>query len=276
MGLLNCVTVLSKTVVMAEKVRRIPIVLAAPNGQVALEDEEARTMVLKGGVHYFGDGLRISTRAMMGHIKTLKMHTDNIANFGVPGYQKKLPVATSFVEYLGPDGIDEVHSTEIGRLRRTKRSLDFALNTVGYLQRLNAAGGVELTRDGRMKLDKDGNLLSLDDKAILSSAGAPIRFPFVPENIDTQITVGTDGRMTVLNPKTQKTEFVGKIGIVTTHGVMAENIDLKQGFVEDSNVMLADEYVHMMPIRRHFEANRQLFIIQSDQLSRTIQELGRA
>ena len=40
--------------------------------------------------------------------------------------------------------------------------------------------------------------------------------------------------------------------------------------------MLAKEFTALVPIRREFEANRQFFLIQSDSLSRMIQELGKA
>ena len=45
--------------------------------------------------------------------------TDNIANYAIPGYQRKEPVVTSFVEFLGPNAVDQATNTEIGRLRRS-------------------------------------------------------------------------------------------------------------------------------------------------------------
>mgnify|MGYP006200332063 CR=1 FL=1 len=68
---------------------------------------------------------------------------------------------------------------------------------------------------------------------------------------------------------------VGALGVVSQDGSTAAEVDVKQGYVEDSNVYLQKEYTSIMPVRRQFEANRQLFIMQSDQLSKMIQELGR-
>ena len=232
-------------------------------------------MVLQGQVNYTGDGLTISTRAMVTQLAVVNVHTDNISNFGVPGYQRKDPVVTSFAEYLGPNAIDKATSTEIGRIRQSGNPLDFALNTKGYFQKMNAAGGVELTRDGRMKLDQDGYLRALDDKKILSAAGVPLRFTTIPKDLAKQVKVSPDGTVTVFDNQQGKTIPMGRLGIVSQEGSIAAEVDVKQGYVEDSNVYLQNEFVSIIPLRRNFEANRQLFILQSDNLSRMIQELGR-
>lgn len=232
-------------------------------------------MVLEGRLTYQGDGMTISTRAMNTQITRLKTHTDNIANFGMPGYQRKNCIVTSFVEYLGSNGLDESISTEVGRLRRTDNPMDFAISTSGYFQKLGKDGNIELTRDGRFQLDKEGHVLALDGKQILSAAGIPMQLPVIPTDLVNQVRVSTDGEMTVFDEKRNEVLPVGRIGVANQDGSVVSDIDIRQGHVEDSNVYLQREFVSIMPLRREFEANRQLFIIQSDALSRMIQELGR-
>ncbi len=70
-------------------------------------------MELKGYV-YANDGLTLSIKAMHTQLALLNVHTDNIANFGIPGYQKKEAVVTSFAEYLGPEAVDSATNTDIG------------------------------------------------------------------------------------------------------------------------------------------------------------------
>jgi flagellar basal-body rod protein FlgF len=232
-------------------------------------------MLLQGYV-YDSDGLTISTKAMHTQMVQLNTHTDNIANFGVPGYQKKRPVVTSFAEFLGPNAVSEAVDTEIGRLRKSGQPLDLALNSQGYFQRVSNAGTVELTRDGRFQLDKDGWLRSLDGKKILSSAGTPIRFSTMPVNPSKEVKVSPEGDIQLYNPSTGKSIAMGRLGIANAQGAAAGPADVRQGYVEDSNVLLQQEYVAIMPLRREFEGNRQMFILQNDALSRMIQELGRA
>lgn len=231
-------------------------------------------MVLKGYV-YANDGLTISMKAMHTQMSLLNVHTDNIANYGVPGYQKKNPVITSFAEYLGPNAVDSATSTEIGRLRQSGQPLDAALNSQGYFQKLNAYGGVDLTRDGRFRLDQDGYLRAMDGKQILSQAGLPIRFSVIPENLDKNVEITPSGEIHVYDAKKGKAISMGTLGVANEQGAAAGKVDIKQGYVEDSNVMLQNEYMAIMPLRREFEANRQMFILQNDNLSRMIQELGK-
>lgn len=233
-------------------------------------------MQLQGYVYAAGDGLAISTKAMHTQLALLNVHTDNIANFGVPGYQKKESIVTSFAEYIGPNAVEAVTNTEIGRLRKSGNPLDLALSTKGYFQKINALGGVELTRDGRMQLDKDGSLRALDGKQILSASGVPIKFSIIPDDLDKEVKISPNGDISVYDPKAGKMVSMGRLGVASETGGAADTVEVVQGYVEDSNISLQQEFVSIMPLRRQFEANRQMFIIQSDALSRMIQELGRA
>lgn len=232
--------------------------------------------VLKGRLESHGPGLAISTRAMTATLHQMAMHTDNVAHYGVPGYHRKDPVITQFVEYLGANAIDETISEEIGRIRRTDNPLDVALNTPGYFQKVDMTNGrIEETRDGRMKLDGEGNLLAIDNKPILSTEGAPIQLPFIPHSIKEDVSITPEGTIKVFNRETGNTLTVATLNVVTPEGTPIKDVDMRQGHVEDSNVFLQNEFSRLLPLRRQFEANRQLFLIQSDNLSRTIQELGR-
>jgi flagellar basal-body rod protein FlgF len=231
-------------------------------------------MVLRGYV-YSNDGMTTSIKAMHTEMVMLNTHTDNIANFGIPGYQKKRPVITSFAEFLGPNAVDEAVDTEIGRLSKSGNPLDVALNSKGYFQRVTESGSVELTRDGRFHLDKDGWLLSLDHKKILSTSGTPIHFSIMPIDLEKEVKISTTGDIQVYNAKTGKAVSMGRLGVANEQGAAAGIPDIKQGYAEQSNVLLQEEYVALMPLRREFEANRQMFIMQNDALSRMIQELGR-
>ena len=231
-------------------------------------------MELKGYVSNQGDPLGISARAMLTQLAILNVHTDNIANYAIPGYQRKEPVVTSFVEYLGPQAVDRATNTEIGRLRKSGNPMDLALNNQGYFQKLNAMGGVELTRDGRFHIDKDGYVRALDGKQIASSSGQPLRLALVPADLQANLTVSPNGDIQVYDTKKGRLEAVDRIGVVSETGTVADGVDVKQGYVEDSNVMLPNEFVGMVPLRRIFEANRQIFLLQSDALSRMIQQVG--
>lgn len=230
-------------------------------------------MKVYGGIYYNEDGISTSIRGM--HLQTALMATanDNVNSFGKVGYQRRVPIVSSFAEYIGHNGISEVIDTKPGRIRMTKRPLDLALIKEGYFQ-YQTPEGIKQTRDGRFKIDKDGYLLTLDERRVLSNTGEPIKFKVLPDNLD-DIKISKDGTIKCLDAKNKKIVDVGQLSVVSSKGDILADVDVRQGYEEDSNVTLQNEFFALVPIRRNFEANRQLLIIQNDQLSKTISELGR-
>lgn len=230
-------------------------------------------MRLYGGVSS-DDGFTTSIKGMHLQTQLLAISDENINNFGKIGYQRKIPVVSSFTQYLGANALSEVKDNAVGRIRTTGNSLDFALAKNGYFQ-YQTPNGVELTRDGRFKLDKNGYMLTQTDFKVLSSNGQPIKFKVIPNELK-DIKVGLDGTITSMDPDKKESYKVGKISVVSDKGSIASEIDVRQGCTEDSNVRLESEIYGIVPVRRNFEANRQLFILQNSELSKVIQELGRS
>ena len=138
---------------------------------------------------------------------------------------------------------------------------------------LNTDGSIELTRDGRLKLNEKGELLGLEDQKILTQGGSPIVFPFLPDEMK-DIKIDTNGKVFVFNPETQKMEYVDTIGVVSSDGKAVLEPNIKQSCLEFSNVNLAQEFLEMLPYRKNFDANRQLFRLQNEALTSAIQQLG--
>ncbi len=231
-------------------------------------------MKLYGGIDMNDGGMIASLKDMYLQTNIMNIHNENIQGFNKVGFQRKVPVVSSFVEFLGTQALSENVDEEVGRIKITKNPLDAALATRGYFQ-VETPNGIQLTRDGRFMLDKDGNLLTLQNYKVLSNEGLPIKIKSIPKEL-TDIKIEKDGTIKYLNKNDLKLYETGKIAIVSSEGTIMQNPDLKQGYVEESNVAMHEEVFSLVPIRRNFEANRQAFLIQSDILSRTIQELGRS
>lgn len=229
-------------------------------------------MEFKTGVRYIDNGLKTSIRAMQVQSALIDISNDNVNGFDKVGYQRKEPIVSQFTEYLGLNGISTTLDDKSGRITNTSNPLDLAIASKGYFQ-TKSNDGVKLTRDGRFKLDKDGNLLTLTDAKVLADNGSQIKLHIVPENIK-DIVVNSKGALSVFNKNTKKLEFVANVGVVDSNGVAITNPDVKQGYNEYSNVDLAREFLGMMPIIRGFDANRQIFMIESSNLSKTISQLG--
>ena len=229
-------------------------------------------MQINGGVRFCESGMRASIRAMHVHSELIGMINENVAGFDKVGFQRREPVVSSMTEFIGVHGLSTTVDDEVGRIIVSKNPLDIAMANKGYFQ-IQTPNGVKLTRDGRFKLDKEGNLLSLEDFPVLSDAGMPIKLPVLPENLD-KIIVDNKGKISVYNPSNNTLTDAGVLGVVDANGVAVINRDIKQGYNEYSNVALQNEFLKVKPIVSNFEANRQIFLIESNNLQKVINQLG--
>ena len=231
-------------------------------------------MIIRGGINYVDKGMTASLMAMHLQSEIIAINNENITGFDKIGYQRQDPVVSSFTEFIGVHGLSKSTDDQVGRIMVSDNPLDCAIAVKGYFQTMDK-DGIKVTRDGRFKIDNQGNLLTLQDAQVLSNAGMPIQLPFVPEKLE-DIKINEKGEIRVFNAKTLKQEFAGTIGVVDTEGRLVARPDIKQKFNEWSNVSLQNEFLTMMPTIRNFEANRQMFLIQNQNLQKVINQLGRA
>ena len=231
-------------------------------------------MQIDTGVSYIEHGLKSAIKGMQISNTIVQTTNQNVIGFDKVGYQRKEIVNSSFAEFIGAEAISTVTDDKVGRLTLTSNPLDLALANKGYFQ-VQDATGVKLTRDGRFKMDKDGNILTLNDAKVLGTDGLPIKSSIIPKNAK-EIAVNSKGDISVFNPKTKVLEKMGTLGIVNTDGSVVLDPQVKQGYNEYSNVSLEKEFLGMMIPLRNFDANRQMFMIESSILSKTISQLGSA
>ena len=231
-------------------------------------------MLIRGGVRYTDNGIKIALKAMQLQQAIVGITNENVTGFDKIGYQRKEPVVSSFTEYLGVNGLSSATDTTIGRISTSDNPLDLALNNKGYFQ-VQGRDGIRLTRDGRFKLDKEGNLLTLENQPVLSNSGAPIKLPFVPDKIK-DVVVNTKGQVSVFNKNTKRLDKVATLGIVDSNGVGVVNPEVAQGFLEYSNVAIQNEFLNLMPTLKAYDANRQVLMIENSVLQKTISQLSSA
>lgn len=228
--------------------------------------------MINGGVHFTERGIVQNIRAMRMQTYLMGITNENVVGFDKIGYQRKIPVVSSFAEYIGEDAISTTTDDRVGRLVLTENPLDIALAEKGYFQ-IKTKDGIKLTRDGRFKMTKDGEILSLDGSQVLTNMGTPLVLPVVPEKLN-DITVDLNGVVRVLNKKTRKFETAGTLGVVSQDGIAVLAPNVRQGYNEHSNVDLQTEFMQAMMYPKTFEANRQLYQIQNSNLQRVISSLG--
>lgn len=231
-------------------------------------------MKLAAGINFDASGIAQSINAMQMNMDIMGIFSENVVGFDKVGYQRKEAVISSFAEYIGTNALSHSVDEQVGRIVMTQQPLDLALSDKGYFQVLNKDGSIELTRDGRFKINKEGELLTQQDQKVLSSGGSPLVLPCLPQELN-KIKIGLDGKVGVFDDEKRGLITAGTIGIVSSDGTAINSNCIRQGYLESSNVQLDKEYIEISNYRKSFSANRQMFKIQNNNLSNVIQTLGR-
>ncbi len=214
-------------------------------------------MIIKGGIDYFEPGMRSTLRAMHLQTEIMAVHSNNINGFDKVGYQRKDPVVSSFTEYVGCHALSTAVDDQPGRISISPYPLDLALSNKGCFQVLGK-DGIKLTRDGRFHYDKDGNMLTLENEKVMANDGTPIVLPCIPSTPN-DVVVDLSGNISVVDRAKNKILKVGTLSVVSTSGVAVVDPGVRQGFTEDSNVILSQEFMSAYPVKKTFEANRLMF-----------------
>lgn len=173
-----------------------------------------------------------------------------------------------------------------GNLQQTGNPLDLAIAGQGFFQVQRADGTTMYTRSGSFKLDNTGNVVTGDGDLLIPA----ITIPFTAQ----QIIVGQDGTVSVLLPGVPQATQIGQIQLVrfgNPSGLISEGANLylnstssgppqqgspgfstgfgmiRQSFLENSNVNIADEMVNMIIAQRSYESNAKAIQAAEDMLA---------
>jgi flagellar basal-body rod protein FlgG len=172
-----------------------------------------------------------------------------------------------------------------GNLRKTDNALDVAIEGAGFFQVQRPDGTTMYTRAGSFKIDNTGNMVTGDGDNLLPNITIP--------SGALQIDIGQDGTVSALLPGVSQATQVGQIQLVrfdNPSGLIAQGGNLfidstasgpaqagspgfttgfgqiRQGFLETSNVNIADEMVNMIIAQRSYEINAKAIQAADDML----------
>ncbi|MBP2197308.1 flagellar basal-body rod protein FlgG [Erwiniaceae bacterium L1_54_6] len=202
--------------------------------------------------------------------------------------QTTLPSGMQIGTGVRPVTTERLHTQ--GNLSQTSNSKDLAINGQGYFEVQMPDGTSAYTRDGSFQVDQNGQLVT--------NAGYPVQPGItIPANA-TAITVSRDGVVDVtVQGQTNPTQ-VGQLTLSTFMNdagldSLGENLYqetqasgaptqstpgqngaglLYQGYVETSNVNVAEELVSMIQTQRAYEINSKA-VSTSDQMLQKLTQL---
>jgi flagellar basal-body rod protein FlgF len=219
----------------------------------------------------------------------IDMLANNIANLSTTAFKGEEMVFAELVSNASGAAVryvqdaGTVRNWSQGPLTRTGNSLDVALQGNGFFE-VQTAQGIRYTRDGRMKLDSTGQLVTLDGNAVLADSQSPI---VVPQGT-TSVTIGDDGSLST------PTGTAGKLGVVTFDKLQAVSAEadglyttdeapapattdtkVVQGMLEQSNVQPILEMTRLMAASRASGMNKSFQDNESDRHKTAIDRLAK-
>lgn len=214
----------------------------------------------------------------------------NVANMNTTGFKAE---RVMFVDHLvrNPSGdrsvepdlsfvrdVATVRDLSAGPLRQTGNPLDLAIDGEGFFV-VQTPEGDRYTRNGRLRMDDTGQVVTEHGMPLLTSGGQPV----VVSASDTEITVSGDGtvasengvlgRLRVVrfdNPQTLR--MVGG-GLMASEGVPQE-VDapgIVQGTLEGSNVESIVEMQRMIEVHRAYDKTQKLITDEHERMRKMME-----
>ena len=182
---------------------------------------------------------------------------------------------------------------EQGSFQLTGNSLDMVVQGKGFFQIRRPTGEVAFTRGGQFHLDRDGNVVTQDGDPLEPQITIP------PEA--QSITIASDGTVSFSLPGQAATAVAGQIQLanfVNPAGLnsLGRNLyaptdasgeavvgnpagqeglgALLQGYVENSNVNVVEEFISMIVSQRAYEANTKV-VRAADEMYQQVNNVAR-
>ncbi|MHC4551146.1 MAG: flagellar hook-basal body protein [Planctomycetota bacterium] len=209
--------------------------------------------------------------------------THNLANVSTVGYKRRINDFSQSLKALesvseGEDPattLNTVYDFTQGSFTQTERPLDMALCGKGFFM-IETPEGPLYTRNGKFRLDEKNKIVDMAGRYVAGIRG-PITVPpqFSPAdiNITNEGDITADGipvgKLKLVDFKEDENKLVA-VGMncfqaPEGHKVKkAENLIVKQGFQEASNVKMVEELVDMITVSRLYEANMRFLASGKD------------
>jgi len=180
-----------------------------------------------------------------------------------------------------------------GSFAQTDNPLDMVIQGKGFFQIRRPSGELAYTRSGAFHVDKDGNIVTQD--------GNPLEPQITLPSASQQISIGQDGTVSYTLPnqsaaqqagQIQLATFVNPAGLNSIGGNLYLSTDssgdatvgtpggqegigtILQGYTEQSNVSVVEEFINLIVAQRGYEANSKV-VNAADDMYQQVNNLTR-
>lgn len=250
--------------------------------------------------------LWIAASGMEAQTLNIDVISNNLANVNTTGFKRSRPDFQDLLyQTLKPAGVASTSNTQVptgiqvgqgtrpvavqkifiqGDYQNTQNQLDVAIEGDGFFQIEQPSGETAYTRAGSFKLDSEGRIVTSDGFLVTPGITVP--------SDSLSVSIGTDGTVSVLQAGQAEPSEIGQIELarfVNPAGLhsIGRNLYIQtlssgepitgtpgidgfgttaQGFLEMSNVSVAEEMVNMIIAQRAYEVNSKAIQTADDML----------
>ncbi|GAJ26330.1 flagellar basal-body rod protein FlgF [Liquorilactobacillus sucicola DSM 21376 = JCM 15457] len=150
-----------------------------------------------------------------------------------------------------------------GALHQTGRATDFAITNDGYFTVRMPNGQEAYTRNGNFNLNEQNQYVTQEGYTVLNAAGQPA------------VAGDNNFRITAFDDEQALQNMGNTYFTSNAQGRQLAGADVRQGYLEQSNVSTADEMVALIQTGREFEANQKALSSNNETLGKAVNELGK-
>ena len=252
-------------------------------------------------------GIYVATSGSLAQERAMDLIANNLANMNTHGYKADRLLFSTYLQKADassatpptPDqiktgisnnktgdiaymvGSQSYTDYEQGSLQKTGNDFDIALDGNGFMA-VQTPMGERFTRGGAFKIDAQGDLVTADGYRVSNQNGGAIHVGnekfAVQEDGRVSTSDGEAGHLKVVDfaDRTQLKK-AGQGLFVATAGMAAEppTANVKQGYLESSNINPVVEMTRMITALRTYEAFQKTIHSNDDMTTRLIADVGR-
>lgn len=216
-------------------------------------------------------GIYTAGRGLDFRIKNVDVIANNLANLNTTGYKREVPFS-EVLNSVGEYTTQKITSQQQGDLVQTSNPYDLAINGKGFFMIKKEDGTIELTRDGRFKLNDEGFLVDSNNNKVLGKQGEISIEESLLEK-DAQIKVMRNGEIKIGERTVDTIRIInvdnandlsrsgGSNFILGDQDYYDANEDffaINQGFLEESNINAIAEMQTMITMNKEYETAQRV------------------
>jgi flagellar basal-body rod protein FlgF len=235
------------------------------------------------------DPVAVIASAMRADAEALRLISQNVANAQTPAYRREMQLVSSAYDAVASAGAGDASPLQLdsaidlrpGTFQSTAEPLNLAIEGPAFFV-VSTAFGERLTRRGDFQLDAQGRLVTGTGDPVLGTNG-PIQLPAGRPVITADGTVRVGDTVVdrlrlveVTGPAALLPSGDGLYALAEGEQPLETNAaQVRQGFLETSNVQSVDEMISLMETMRRFETAQRFIQGYDSMVDEAITTLGR-